>query len=65
MTTWGLSALGGFPLGIISNQIGANYAITSSNVLLLISGIILSIILINSGRLKNFPHSPNENKRET
>jgi len=64
MTTWGLSALGGFPLGIISNQIGANYAITSSNVLLLILGIVLSIILIKSGRLKNFPHSQNENQLE-
>ena len=65
MTTWGLSALGGFPLGIISDQIGANYAIASSNALLVISGLILGIILINSGRLKYFPNSRNENKLET
>ena len=65
MTTWGLSAFGGFPLGIISNEIGANYAIASSNVLLVISGLILGIILINSGRLKNLPNSGNENKMET
>ena len=51
-TTWGLSAFGGFPLGIISNQIGANYAIASSNVLLIISGLILGVIVIKSGRLK-------------
>ena len=52
LTTWGLSALGGFPLGILADKIGANYAIASSNVVLIISGIIFGVILIKSGRLR-------------
>ena len=52
ITTWGLSALGGFPLGIMADKIGANYAIASSNVVLIISGIIFGVILIKSGRLR-------------
>ena len=60
-TTWGLSAFGGFPLGIISNQIGANYAIASSNVLLIISGLILGVIVIKSGRLKKLAIDESKN----
>ena len=60
-TTWGLSAFGGFPLGIISNQIGANYAIASSNVLLIISGLILGVIVIKSGRLKKMAIDESKN----
>jgi MFS family permease len=60
-TTWGLSALGGFPLGIIANKVGANYAIASSNAILLISGIILGVILIKSGRLKQLNQIGDQN----
>jgi len=64
ITTWGLSALGGFPLGIMADKIGTNYAIASSNALLLIVGIIFGVILIKSGMLTQLDKFRDSNEPE-